>query len=81
MSLGPWQIIIIAVLLLVLFGGRGKISSVMGDVAKGINVFKKNIKEEDEQTEKIEENDQAQVVDPAPSGTPAVATNDEAAKG
>ena len=55
MSIGPWQIIIIAVLLLVLFGGRGKISNVMGDLAKGIKSFKTNIKEDDE-TGQIETN-------------------------
>ncbi len=44
MSLGPWQIIIIAVLVILLFG-RGKISSLMGDVAKGITSFRKGLKE------------------------------------
>jgi len=45
MSIGPWQIIIIVLLLVVLFG-RGKISELMGDVAKGIKSFKKGIAEE-----------------------------------
>ena len=44
MSIGPWQIIIIAVLVILLFG-RGKISSLMGDVAKGITSFRKGLKE------------------------------------
>ena len=38
MSIGFWQIAIVAVLIVLLFG-RGKISSLMGDVAKG-NVLK-----------------------------------------
>ncbi len=59
MSIGPWQIIIVAVLLLILFGGRGKISSVMGDVAKGIKSFKSNMKEDEEPAEKIEKTEQA----------------------
>lgn len=46
MSLGPWQIIIVALLVVLLFG-RGKISEMMGDVAKGIKSFKKGLKEED----------------------------------
>lgn len=46
MSLGPWQIIIVALLVVLLFG-RGKISEMMGDVAKGINSFKKGLKEDD----------------------------------
>ncbi len=45
MSIGPWQIIIIVLLLVILFG-RGKISELMGDVAKGIKSFKKGIAED-----------------------------------
>ncbi|MEO1292833.1 MAG: twin-arginine translocase TatA/TatE family subunit [Pseudomonadota bacterium] len=40
-----WFQILIVVLLAVLLFGRGKISSLMGDVAKGINAFKKGMKE------------------------------------
>ena len=36
MSIGIWQIAIVVILVVLLFG-RGKISSLMGDVAKGIN--------------------------------------------
>ena len=42
MSIGFWQIAIVAVLVVLLFG-RGKISSLMGDVAKGIKSFKKGM--------------------------------------
>jgi len=45
-AIGPMQILIIGVLFLLLFGGKGKISSVMGDVAKGINSFKKGLKDD-----------------------------------
>ena len=45
MALGPWQILIVLALVLLLFGGRGKISSLMGDMGKGISSFKKGIKE------------------------------------
>ena len=44
MSLGPWQVLLIAVVVLVLCG-RGKISSLMGEVGKGITSFKKGISE------------------------------------
>lgn len=44
MAIGPWQIVIIALLVILLFG-RGKISSLMGDVAKGITSFKKGLRE------------------------------------
>ena len=46
MSLGPWQLIIIAIVILVLFG-RGKISEMMGDFGKGIKSFKKGMSEEE----------------------------------
>ena len=36
MAVGPLQIIIILVIALLVFGGRGKISSIMGDFGKGI---------------------------------------------
>ena len=42
MSIGIWQIAIVVILVLLLFG-RGKISSLMGDVAKGIKSFKKGM--------------------------------------
>ncbi len=48
MSIGIWQIIIIAVVVVMLFG-RGKISDLMGDVAKGITSFRKGLKEGNEE--------------------------------
>ena len=39
---GIWQIAIVVILVVLLFG-RGKISSLMGDVAKGIKSFKKGM--------------------------------------
>ena len=44
MSIGIWQIAIVVILVVLLFG-RGKISSLMGDVAKGIKSFKKGMKD------------------------------------
>ncbi len=44
---GFWQILIVLLLVVVLFG-RGKISDLMGDVAKGITSFKKGLKEGEE---------------------------------
>ena len=49
MSIGFWQIAVVVVLVVLLFG-RGKISSLMGDVAKGIKSFKKGISDNTEQT-------------------------------
>jgi sec-independent protein translocase protein TatA len=42
MSIGIWQIAIVVILVVLLFG-RGKISDLMGDVAKGIKSFKKGM--------------------------------------
>ena len=41
-NIGPLGIILIAVVILIMFG-RGKISSLMGEVGKGITSFKKGI--------------------------------------
>ena len=45
MSIGFWQIAIVVILVVLLFG-RGKISDLMGDVAKGIKSFKKGMSED-----------------------------------
>jgi sec-independent protein translocase protein TatA len=47
MSIGPWQILLVLVLALVLFGGRGKISALLGDMGKGIKSFKKGLADEE----------------------------------
>ena len=44
MGISFWQIAIVVVLVVLLFG-RGKISDLMGDVAKGIKSFKKGMKD------------------------------------
>ena len=46
MSLGPWEILILVALALLVSGGRGKISQIMGDFGKGLKNFKQNIKDE-----------------------------------
>ena len=51
MSIGFWQIAIVVVLVVLLFG-RGKISDLMGDVAKGIKSFKKGISDNSESSNK-----------------------------
>jgi sec-independent protein translocase protein TatA len=46
MAFGPWQLVIILIIVLVLFGGRGKISALMGDFGKGLKSFKKGMKDD-----------------------------------
>jgi sec-independent protein translocase protein TatA len=55
----PWQIIVVLIIAVLLFGGRGRISAIMGDVAKGIKSFRKGLTEEEaaleEEKKKAEE--------------------------
>ncbi|HVX99666.1 MAG TPA: twin-arginine translocase TatA/TatE family subunit [Pseudorhodoplanes sp.] len=46
-SFSLWHWIVVAVIVLLLFGGRGKISSLMGDFAQGIKAFKKGMAEDE----------------------------------
>lgn len=48
MSFGIWQILLIVLLVLLLFGA-GKLPSVMGDLAKGVKNFKKGLDEDDDE--------------------------------
>ena len=57
MSIGFWQIAIVVILVVLLFG-RGKISSLMGDVAQGIKSFKKGMS-----TDVIDEADKKNISD------------------
>tara|TARA_B100000674_G_C37203736_1_gene629492 strand:- start:37 stop:240 length:204 start_codon:yes stop_codon:yes gene_type:complete len=61
MSIGIWQIAIVVILVVLLFG-RGKISSLMGDVAKGIKSFKKgmasDVTDDGSEPKNISENNQ-----------------------
>lgn len=61
MGISFWQVAIVVVLVVLLFG-RGKISDLMGDVAKGITSFKKGLREGDNTIEAPEPED-AKVID------------------
>ena len=62
MSIGFWQIAIVVILVVLLFG-RGKISSLMGDVAKGIKSFKKGMSD-DTSTNNQDDNSKSDNSDP-----------------
>ena len=47
-TFGIWHILILAAVALVLFGGRGKVSDLMGDFGKGITSFKKGLSEKED---------------------------------
>jgi len=70
-GIGIWQIVIVGVIVVLLFG-RGKISELMGDVAKGIKSFKKGMAEEDTAAE---EQGEARVIDHDPGEPVNSATN------
>lgn len=60
-QIGIWQIVIVAVVVVLLFG-RGKISELMGDVAKGITSFKKGLNDDETEVSKTLENEPAEKV-------------------
>jgi sec-independent protein translocase protein TatA len=61
-QIGIWQIVIVAVVVVLLFG-RGKISDLMGDVAKGITSFKKGLNDTEEDVANKVEDGSDKVVD------------------
>ncbi|HCX67613.1 twin-arginine translocase TatA/TatE family subunit [Parvibaculum sp.] len=65
-----WTQILIVLVLIVLLFGRGKISDMMGDVAKGIRSFKKGLADEDE----------VQSAQPEPKTIDATASHEENAE-
>lgn len=61
-----WHWVIVLVVVLVLFGGRGKLSQLMGDMAKGITAFKKGLKDEqsnDSEAQAIERSSEQNTAD------------------
>ena len=84
-SMSIWHWIIVLAVGLLLFGGRGKISELMGDFAKGIKSFKKGLSEDDKaedapKTEPVKTIDHqspgATIGAPTASGTAAGAPTD-----
>lgn len=68
-----WHWLVVGLLALLLFGGRGKISEIMGDFAKGIKAFKKGIAEDDTAQQKpsgaVTDQTMAQPAAPQPNPT------------
>lgn len=75
MSLGVWQILILAIVILVLFG-RGRISEMMGDFGKGISSFKKGMNEAEETVTTTKAQIEAPAKDASGSETKAAETSD-----
>ncbi len=69
-SFSLWHWIVVGAIVLVLFGGKGKISDLMGDFAKGIKSFKKGLAEDEEKpAEKPADPAVARTLDHAPAPT------------
>ncbi len=64
-AIGPVQILIIAVVILILFG-RGRISEMMGDFGKGVKSFRTGLSDDDEPRPQP-----ARLEAPAPEAKPA----------
>ena len=81
MSIGIWQVVLILLIVLILFGA-GKLPKVMGDVAKGVRNFKAGLKDEDEEeVEGVRElPSDAAATAAAPRAGEATLKRDEAAK-
>lgn len=47
-GISPIQLLLVLALVLLFFGGRGKISAMMSDMAKGLRSFRKGMKDDDE---------------------------------
>ncbi len=82
MALGPWQLLIILAIVLLLFGGRGKISALMGDFGKGLRSFKSGLKgpESDADTDEPIEADVIEVAPEKRKATVRKAAKKPAAK-
>ena len=53
-GLSIWHWLVVIAVVAILFGGRGKISDLMGDVAKGVKSFRKGLADDDEAPKPIE---------------------------
>jgi sec-independent protein translocase protein TatA len=72
-----WHWLIVLAVVLVLFGGGGKVSRLMGDFGKGLKNFKKSMKEDEESPDENKEIE----ADATPKAESAESKKDEAANG
>lgn len=76
-GLSIWHLLILLAVVVLVFGGGGKLSRIMGDFGKGINSFKAGLKSEEEQ--KREEETRTGIIDQQP-GRAADIRHDEAVR-
>jgi sec-independent protein translocase protein TatA len=74
-SMSIWHWIIVLAVGLLLFGGRGKISELMGDMAKGIKAFKKGMTEDEKvEAEAAKPADPVRTIDHLPQSATAASS-------
>lgn len=77
-----WHWLIVLAVVLLLFGGRGKIPKLMRDMGQGINAFKRGLKEEDKDKIKDEADpNKAIEAEPTAAAASTVEEKDKAASG
>jgi sec-independent protein translocase protein TatA len=74
-----WHWLIVLIVVLVMFGGKGKISQIMGDIGNGLKVFKKSLRDDDKNDEVAAE-PKALRIHSDPTVAEAVRERDQAAK-
>ncbi len=76
-----WHWLIVLAVVLVLFGGGGKIPKLMRDMGQGINAFKKGLKEEGKKKEEAAAGDSPKVIDQDKAETSSSDEKDKAVNG
>ncbi|MGC1695553.1 MAG: twin-arginine translocase TatA/TatE family subunit [Pseudolabrys sp.] len=80
-SLSIWHWMIVIVVVMLLFGGRGKLSNLMGDFAQGIKAFKKGMSEDDKVAEPVQTEPAKTIDHQAAAGAPPKTETERRAEG
>ena len=76
-----WHWLVVLAVVLVLFGGKGKISGLMGDFGKGLKSFKKGMKEDEEDTVQVEDESPKEIKSASEDNLEGATDKDKAANG
>ena len=63
MGLSGWHLLILALIAVLIFGGSGRISSLMGDMAKGIKSFRKGLADDEDEVDRPPQSPSPKVID------------------
>ena len=70
-----WHWVIVLIIIVILFGGRGKLSSLMGDLGTGLRNFKRGMNEDDDQEVNEAQSKQLEVALDPPAEEPVKNNN------